>query len=73
MHVPEDLFFPATQRFSVIAVVPHDYLVMLDLEHDPPVLIFEGPRTAATGEIETRPATAEELDAIETWVASLHP
>lgn len=71
MNAPENLFFPATQRFAVNAAVPHDFLVMLDLECDPPVLILEGSTTATTGEVETKTATPEELAAIEAWLASL--
>lgn len=71
MNEPDDLFFPGTKRFAVNAAVPHAFLVMLDLECDPPVLILEGPTTATTGEVETRAATEEELAAIEAWLATL--
>lgn len=71
MNAPDDLFFPATRRFAVNEAIPHDYLVMLDLEHTPPLLILEGPTTDATGEVETRTTTPEEMTAIEAWLASL--
>lgn len=63
--------FPATLRFCVNAVIPHSYLVMLDLEHDPPLLIQEREDTAATGRVDVRSATPEELAAISAWVDTL--
>jgi hypothetical protein len=71
MDVPETLFYPATMRFCVNPVIPCECLVMLDLECDPPRLIFERPDTATTGQIDERLATAAELAAIEAWVNTL--
>ena len=71
MNIPERLFYPGTRRFCVNPVISCECLVMLDLERSPPVLIFERPDTATTGQIDEREPTAGELAAIEAWVELL--
>lgn len=71
MNLAKIEFYPCTLRFSVSAVIPADCLVMLDLERSPPMLIFERPDTATTGQIDERLPTSAEMLLIATWVETL--